>query len=259
MKRILVLAFLLATGLGHSLFAEGIDTSSARTAWSRMLRARGLEKTSIGTIAVTETSSAVPLKATYVHSDSRGWWILWDHRPTPLGAVLEVYDTKARLAADSIADKGEFVTASQIKKFDYRKDYRLQFMAIYEPNASDLNAIPKDFRSCGDKIDCLTVDVGDRQIVYRLDHTTNLPVEVTVEIPPQPQRDGGIPPSAAMSMATRLFDYKNRGGVIEPQRLERNDAVYHIEIFLDPPIRTDLFDTSFSHVPVSELAWKKQR
>ena len=119
MKRILVLAFLLATGLGHSLFAEGIDTSSARTAWSRMLRARGLEKTSIGTIAVTETSSAVPLKATYVHSDSRGWWILWDHRPTPLGAVLEVYDTKARLAADSIADKGEFVAASP-SKFDLR-------------------------------------------------------------------------------------------------------------------------------------------
>ena len=255
MKRILVLAFLLATGLGHSLFAEGTDTSSARTAWSRMLKARGMEKTSIGTIAVTETSSAVPLRATYVHSDSSGWWILWDLRPTPLGAVLEVYDTKARLAAGAIADKGEFVAASP-SKFGLRHDFRLQFMAIYEPNASDLNAIPKDFRSCGDKVDCLTVEVGDRKVVYRLDHKTNLPVEVTVEIPPQPQRDG-IPPSAAVSMVTRLFDYKNRGGVIEPQRLERNDAVYNIKIFLDPPIRTDLFDTSFSHVPANEWAWKK--
>jgi hypothetical protein len=260
MKSILLLFIALTSGTcnSQSMAQRNASTTAAQSAWSRVLKARGFDAVPVRSIVVVESSKRARLEATFVHSEGRGWWILWDHRPTVLGAVLEVYNTRNKTAFSSRAENGEFSKLAP-KEFGLRADYRLQFLAIYELNSPELDPVPVSVSPCTDNDDCLVLKVKDRTLTYRIDRTTYLPKEVTLDIPPQKATLGGAPATDAVAMVTKLNTYKNIGGLMQPEKIERNGTTFSVEIFLNPSIRSNLFEPSLSHVPANKMAWQAAR
>ena len=255
LAHMLLLILLIATVRAQVAVPQARPDPEAQSAWLHMLKSKGLRTMHLSTFVVKESAHS-PEILTFAHSESLGWWICLDNRPTVLEANVEVVQIhKGKAAVASITHKSEISKSVSLEISD---SHRIRVLAIYDPGSSELNAVPTTLSHASAHQDVLTLTSGEKVLRFYIDTDTYLPVRFELDVPYRKlsSKSKELGPNAKTTLSFVLSKYQLVDGVEEPTLIKNGSVPYEVEFDANPRLPDTLFQIPIPEGVQRADAWR---